>query len=74
MQRIPVSSSNITSIGYAEDSKILEIEFHNGGVYQYFNVPKSVYEELMSADSHGKYLNATIKPTYKYCKVLPVSG
>ena len=38
MIRQPVSSSNIRSIGYDSESNTLEIEFHSGGVYQYFGV------------------------------------
>ena len=69
MERESVSSSNIASIGYEENSETLEIEFLNGGVYQYFDVPKQVYDGLMGADSHGKYLAANIKGTYRYSKV-----
>jgi hypothetical protein len=47
----------------------LEIEFLNGGVYQYFDVPQHVYEELMSASSHGQYLASNIKGAYRYSKV-----
>jgi len=69
MNRKPVSSSNIASIGYDVDSQTLEIEFLNGGVYQYFDVPQHVYEELMSAGSHGQYLARNIKGAYRYSKV-----
>ncbi len=69
MNRDSVSSSNIASIGYDSESETLEIEFLNGSVYQYFDVPEHVYEGIMSADSHGKYLNANIKGNYRYSKV-----
>jgi len=69
MNRQPVTSSNIASIGYDADSQTLEIEFLNGGVYQYFDVPQYVYEELMNADSHGQYLAQNIKGVYRYSKV-----
>jgi hypothetical protein len=69
MNRQPVSSSNIASIGYDLESQTLEIEFLNGGVYQYFDVPQHVYEELMSASSHGQYLASNIKGAYRYSKV-----
>lgn len=69
MERKSVSSSNITSIGYDLDSETLEIEFHNGGVYQYFDVPKGVYDELMDAGSHGSYLASNIKGVFRYSKV-----
>lgn len=69
MERIPVQSSNIASIGYDEDTNTLEIEFHNGGVYQYFDVPFQVYDGLIEAGSKGQYLAEFIKGYYRYVKV-----
>ena len=69
MKRTPVQSSNIKSIGYEEKSKVLEIEFHSGGVYQYFSVPHEVYEGLINASSHGKYFHAHIKTIYSYKRI-----
>jgi len=70
MKRISVNSSNIASIGHDSSINTLEVEFLNGGVYHYFGVPSSVYNSLMGADSHGKFLNAYIKGTYSYQKVI----
>ena len=61
MNRQSVESSNLASIGYDEANKILEVEFKHGGVYQYFDVPENVYEELMNASSHGQYFDSNIK-------------
>lgn len=61
MQRTSVSSSNIASIGYDAKQQILEVAFLNGSVYQYSGVPESLYSGLMSADSHGSYLDTYIK-------------
>jgi len=69
MERIPVSSSNISSIGYDEDSNTLEIEFHSGAVYQYFDIPLNIYQEFMGAGSKGQYFAAHIKGYYRYVKV-----
>lgn len=69
MERIQVSSSNIQSIGYDEASMTLEVEFKNGAVYQYFDVPKTEYDALMSAGSQGQYLAANIKGRYRFSKV-----
>lgn len=69
MNRQSVSSSNIASIGYDADSQTLEIEFSNGGTYQYFDVPQYIYEDLMKAESHGQYLAQNIKGIYRYSKV-----
>ena len=70
MNRIPVKSSNLRSVGYDSASQNLEIEFLNSGIYQYSNVPNRVYEDLMSAPSHGQYFDANIKKAgYAYKKV-----
>ncbi|MCL2659166.1 MAG: KTSC domain-containing protein [Acidobacteriaceae bacterium] len=69
MERIPVSSSNISSVGYDADSQTLEIEFSHGGVYQYSGVPQGVYEGMMSADSKGKYFHASINKIYPYSRL-----
>lgn len=69
MNRVQVSSSNIASIGYDHDGQVLEVEFLNGAVYQYYSVPEYVFDELMSASSHGSYLSKNIKGTYSYSQV-----
>jgi hypothetical protein len=70
MNRTPVSSSNLASVGYDAENMVLEIEFHSGGIYQYFNVPESKYEALLKADSHGKYFDVHIKNGgYRYREI-----
>lgn len=69
MKREHVTSSNIESIGYDSNSATLEIEFLNGTIYQYFDIPDNVYDGLMGADSQGKYLAANIKGNYRYSKI-----
>ena len=64
MNHTSVSSSNLRSVGYDAASQTLEIAFHNGGVYQYLNVPESVYQALMKASSHGQYFHHNIRNTY----------
>ena len=69
MERTPVSSSDIASIGYDEDSQILEIEFNNGSVYQYSSVPTGEHDGIMNAGSKGKYFHANIKNRYSFVKL-----
>jgi hypothetical protein len=69
MKRKPVESSNLASIGCDAENKILEVEFKHGGLYQYFDVPQNVYEELMNASSHGVYFSTNIRNDYKYQKI-----
>ena len=67
MERTNVVSSNIVSVGW--DRGILEVEFKGGSVYQYSNVPKEVYYELLNSESVGKTLNITVKGRYEYEKL-----
>ena len=70
MNRTPVESSNLASVGYEVETSTLEIEFHNSGIYQYFGVPENVYQELMNASSKGTYLDQKVKKAgYSYSKV-----
>ncbi len=69
MDRTPVSSSTICTVGYDPDSTMLEIEFNSGAVYQYSGVPEGEYDGLMAAASHGTYFNARIKKIYPFVKL-----
>ena len=41
MNRTPVNSSNLSSVGYDPMSQTLEFAFNSGGIYQYYNVPQN---------------------------------
>ncbi|WP_145616818.1 KTSC domain-containing protein [Nitrospirillum bahiense] len=69
MDRTAVASSNVSSVGYDPASQTLEIQFHNGSIYQYYNVTETVYENLMQSPSKGGYLNTYIKNSHPYSRV-----
>lgn len=69
MDRNYVASSNIASVGYDEQTQTLEVEFINGTIYQYYNVPLNLYEQLMQEGSKGRFLNTYIKNAYPYSRV-----
>lgn len=66
MDRTPVGSSSVVSVGYEPATGTLEIEFHGGAVYRYLGVPPHVHAELMAAGSIGRYVNLHVKPGYRY--------
>lgn len=66
MQRTPVTSSLVASVGYVPEYKVLEIEFQDGRSYQYFGVPERIYKGLMAAESQGRYFNERIRDAYVY--------
>lgn len=61
MEREPVSSSLVESVGYDPDEEMLEVELKNGRVYQYLEVSESTYQEFLAADSLGRYFNRHIR-------------
>ena len=69
MQKMPVSSTNIHSIGYDPQSATLEVEFTSGDVYQYFNVQEHLFQQFLQAPSQGLFLDENIRYNYRYQKV-----
>ncbi len=67
MNRRPVTSSTIRSVGH--DGNTLEIEFKNGSVYHYPDVPAELFEELLAADSVGQFFGTRIRPAFAGTKV-----
>jgi hypothetical protein len=69
MQRVPVESQAIASVGYDREHATLEIQFVEGDVYQYFMVPPSVHRQLMAADSLGNFFRLHIRNRYDYRRI-----
>jgi hypothetical protein len=66
--RIPrqsVQSTAIAKIGYSKRRHILEIEFVNGAVYRYLDVPTTIYRDLMSAESKARFYDSNIRKHYR---------
>lgn len=61
MNRTPVKSSNIKSVGHDPATKTLEVEFNSGGVWRYADVPAEKHQALIGADSIGKHFGQHIK-------------
>ncbi len=70
MDRTPVESSSIASAGYSAETSTLEVEYRNGTVYQYFAVPRSIFDSLLGAESKGAFVSGRIRGRYPYRRVL----
>jgi hypothetical protein len=66
MQREPVESEALVSVGYDADMRVLELEFTGGAVYRYFGIPASVHADLMTADSLGEHFAHHIRDEFDY--------
>ena len=65
LERQPVKSRILRSLGYDESTKILEIEFQTGLVYQYAGVPLKVYRELIRSEEIGKYFTDKVRNRFR---------
>jgi hypothetical protein len=61
-----VDSSNVQSVAYDPESKILAVHFHGDRLYSYDDVQDDVYVAMVHAESVGKYLNQMIRGRYGY--------
>lgn len=69
MDRTPVRSSNVVSVGYDKNSKTLEVEFRTGRVYQYAGVHANTARAFLVAPSKGKYVWRRVRDKYSYVRV-----
>lgn len=68
--RLRLLESNIIyAVGYAKSSETLVIISRQGKVYQYFQVPQAVYEELLAIDAVDQYLQQSIINCYPWIQV-----
>ena len=59
----------MAAVAYDSNRELLQIEFRDGTVYQYFNVPADVHENLLRAPSKGTYFNRVIRGRFPYTRL-----
>jgi len=61
----------LQAVGYNEESSTLRVEFLNGTMYEYYNVPIEIFHDLLNAGSKGQFFNSNIKKGgYPYSKTM----
>lgn len=65
----PVDSSNLLGAGYDRPSRTLFVAFKGGALYAYRDVPRSVFEGLLAAESKGQYFHRIVKGAYEFVKL-----
>ena len=74
VSRIPrkrVESSAIAGVGYSRRHHILEIQFVNGAIYRYLEVPAAVHRDLLFAESKARFYDSDIRGHYRSVLVRP---
>jgi lysyl-tRNA synthetase, class II len=63
------SSRLLEAAAYDRSQALLQLSFRNGASYRYSDVPAEVYDQLLLAESKGKYFNLHIRNRYAYTKI-----
>jgi len=66
MKRVLVDSNEVVSVGYDRARRILEVEFPGAWVFDYFDVPETVFYALLRAESKGGFIDVEVKPRYRF--------
>lgn len=66
---VPVKSSNVNALGWDADGKVLTMQFSNGTIYTYFDVPEETYREILSAPSVGSTFASLVKGKYPHRRI-----
>ena len=68
-EMISVSSSNVSEVGYANETQEVYVRFLNGSLYVYKGVPQFEFDGLLNAPSVGAYLHRNYKNVYPYERI-----
>jgi len=63
------NSSHIKRLEFGTAGECLRVEYKDGRIYTFHDVPKEVYEELIIAPSVGKYLNEFVYEQYPFKRI-----
>ena len=61
-----LDSTLLASATYQGGEAQLLLEFCNGAIYLYFEVPEAIHQSLLAADSKGTYFNKHIRNHFYY--------
>lgn len=65
MSRFAVQSNTLVSVSYLAPRSLLDLEFHDGTVYRFFDVPPGCLHQLLASPSKGSYFNLNIRNRFR---------
>lgn len=63
-----LDSSNLSEAEYDPFMRVLTLHFRKGGVYEYIDVDREVYDGLLESTSAGQYFHSHIKGKFEFLK------
>lgn len=69
LRQIRLDSTALAWVRYLEQNCALRVGLSSGREYEYTGVPLDVYQELLAAESKGRYYNANIRNDFPCRKI-----
>ncbi len=71
MECVELHSKTLKTAVYQPKDAWLELEFRSGAIYRYLRVPQEIYQQLLQAESKGRYFNEHIRDRFPTVKIRP---
>jgi hypothetical protein len=71
ISRQPIHSHALAAVGYSKRLHALEVEFVNGAIYRYSNVPPEIYRDLLTAPSKAQFYDSNVRGHFPSVHVKP---
>lgn len=66
IEMVPVDSSFLAKVGYDPEAKVLAVQMkHSSDTYLYQEVPQSLFDDFLAADSKGAFYVKNVKGKFK---------
>jgi hypothetical protein len=62
----PLESKLLASSAYDTGKRTLYLRFRSGDVYRYFEFPEARFQDLLNAESQGRYFLSHIRNHFRY--------
>ena len=69
MERVRVQSDSLKSVGYDSMTETLEVQFRDGGVFQYYSVPEFLFQRLVRKGAKNAYFEDRVRRQFKFRRV-----
>lgn len=66
---VELKSTNLRAAEYDPFMKTMTLRFHKGGDYEYMEVEREVFNDLVKAESAGQYFHKFIRGKYEFLKL-----
>lgn len=62
-------AANIVRTKYYPKERVMEFEYTNGHIYQYYDVPLEIWNSSVTAVSIGSFMHRYIKGNFRYSRI-----